>query len=306
MMTRASGNFSINDALVIAARKAAIEAANEAEATSRELERFTQVLRIVRSLLVPNEDLVTDDASHRIGESLQNEDGQITGWHVAKGDSLHPVMISDYHANVLATEHANLHGYHAFLDSVNGRNLPDDATSADAAALLRRVWADMPLVERHDWIVKSLGGRLQAYKTSPLAIPQDIESVAAINALMIAHLPDLGLKVLGYRFIERRPDETWSAEHEEDGKASDCAVSQAEAFTLCHEFVSKRACELYWASRMDIAPDDRKDDDWIQLPLADREEWISRALYLVRKEALIPAADASKSGRRSDRDKFRY
>ena len=305
-MTRTSGNLSTNDALVIAARTAAIEAANAAEATSRELERFTQVFRIARSLLVPDECLVTDDVSHRLIESLHNEKGQITGWHAMKGESSEPVTISDYHASVLAAEHASLHGYHAFLDSVNGRNLPDDATSAEAAALLRRVWADMPLVERHDWIVNALGGRLAASKTSPLAIPQDIESVVAINALMIAHLPDLGLKVLGYRFIERRPDETWSAEYEEGGKASDCAVSQAEAFTLCLQFVSKRARELYWESRMDVAPDDEKDEGWRQLPLVDREEWISRALYLVRKEALVPAVNVNKVSRRPDRDKFGY
>ena len=305
-MTRAPGNFSANDALVIAARTAAIEAANEAEATSRELERFTQVFRIVRSLLVPNEYLVSEDVSHRLLESLQNENGQIRGWRAMKGDSLHPVTISSYDANMLAAEHASLRGYHAFLDSVNGRNLPDDATSAEVFPLLRRVWADMPLVERNDWVVNALGGRLDAYKTSPLAIPEDIESVAAINALMIAHLPDLGLKVLGYRFIERRPDETWSAEYEEDGKTSDCAVSQAEAFALCLEFVSRRARELYWASRMDVAPGDDKDEGWRQLPLADREEWISRALYLVRKEALVPAVNENKASRRPDRDKFGY
>ena len=282
-MTRAPGNFSTNDALVIASRKAAIEAAKGAVASSQELERFTQVFRIVRSLLVPNEYLLTDNESHRLIEPLQNENGQITGWRAMKGDSLHPVTISVDHANILAAEHASLCGYHAFIDSVNGRNLPDDATSQEVFPLLRRVWGDMPLVERHGWIVNALGGRLDAYKASPLALPEDIESVAAINALMIAHLPDLGLKVLGHRFIERRPDETWSAEYEENGKTRDCAVSQAEAFTLCLEFVSKRARELYWESRTDVAPDDRNDEDWLQLPVADREEWISRALYLVRK-----------------------
>ena len=305
-MTRTSGNLSTNDALVIAARTAAIEAANAAEATSRELERFTQVFRIARSLLVPDECLVTDDVSHRLIESLQNENGQLTGWRAMKGDSLHPVTISDDRANILAAEHASLRGYDAFLDSVNGRNLSDDATSAEVFTLLRRVWADMPLVERHDWIVNALGDRLDAYKTSPLAIPESAERLAAINALMIAHLPGLGLKVLGHRFIERRPDETWSVEVEEDGKTTDCAVSQAEAFTLCLEFVSKRARELYWESRTDVAPDDDKDEDWRQLPLADREEWISRALYVVRKEALVSAAAANKPGRRSDRDKFGY
>ena len=305
-MTRASGNFSTNDALVIASRKAAIEAAKGAVASSQELERFTQVFRIVRSLLVPNEYLLTDNESHRLIEPLQNENGQITGWRAMKGDSLHPVTISVDHANILASEHASLCGYHAFLDSVNGRNLPDDATSQEVFPLLRRVWGDMPLVERHGWIVNALGGRLDAYKASPLALPEDIESVAAINALMIAHLPDLGLKVLGHRFIERRPDETWSAEYEENGKTSDCAVSQAEAFTLCLEFASKRARELYWESRTDVAPDDRKDEDWLQLPVADREEWISRALYLVRKGALMPVVDVSKSGRRPGRDKYGY
>ena len=305
-MTRAPGNSSINDALVTAARTTAIEAANAAEATSRELERFTQVFRIVRSLLVPNEYLVTDDVSLRLTESVQNENGQITGWNALKGNSSQPVTISDYRASILAAEHASLLGYHGFLDSINGRNLPDDVTSAEVFTLLRRVWADMPLVERHGWIVTALGDRLDAYKTSPLAISEEIENLAAINALMIAHLPDLGLKVLGHRFIERRPDETWSAEYDEDGKASDCAVSQAEAFTLCLEFVSKRARELYWASRTEVVPDDQKDEDWKQLPLADREEWISRALYLVRKEALTPAVDARKSGRRPERDKFGY
>ena len=305
-MTRAPSNFGTNDAIVIASRAAAIEAANEAEATSRELERFTQVFCIVRSLLVPNECLVTDDVSHRLLESLQNENGQITGWRATKGDSSQPVTISDNRANILAAEHASRCGYHAFLDSVNGRNLPDDATSAEAVTLLHRVWADMPLVERNDWIVNALGSRLDAYKTSPLAIPVDIESLAAINALMVAHLPDLGLKVLGHRFIERRPDETWSVEFEEDGITSDRAVSQAEAFTLCLEFVSKRARELYFESRADAAPDDDKDEVWRQLPLADREAWISRALYLVRKEALMPAVAIQKSGRRPDRDKFGY
>lgn len=304
-MKRASGNFGINDALVIAARNVALEAANAAKATSRELERFTQVFRITRSLLVPDECLVIDDQSHRLVESLQNERGQITGWRALTESSSDAVTISDYRAHTLAADYAVHLGYDAFLDSVNGRNLPNDATSAEASSLLRRVWADMPLVERNDWIVIALGDRLDAYKTAPLAIAADIESLAAINALMIAHLPDLGLKVLGHRFIERRPDETWSVEREEEGNTSDCALSQAEAFTLCQEYVSTRARELYWASRTDV-PSDDEEEDWRQLPLAVREEWISRALYLVRKEALTPAVAANKSGRRPDRDKFSY
>lgn len=305
-MTRAPGNFNINDALVTASRTAAVEAANAAEATSRELERFTEVFRIVRSLLVPNECLVTDDTTHRLIECLQNEKGQITGWRAMKGDSLNPVTISDYHANVLATEHASLCGYHAFLDSVNGRDLANDEASAEAIALLRHVWTDMPLVERNDWIVNALGNRLDGYKTSPLSIPEDIESLAAINALMIAHLPELGMKVLGHRFIERRPDETWSVEYDEGGIASDRAVSQADAFKLCLEFVSGRSREFYFGSNTDFAPEDDKDAVWRQLPLAEREEWISRALYIVRKEALMPAVALQKPGRRPDRNKFGY
>lgn len=305
-MKRAPGNFSTSDALVSAWRAEAVEAANAAEATSRELERFTQVFRIVRSLLVPNECLVIDDESHRLTESLQDENGQIAGWHATKESSSHPITISDDRANTLAAEYASLRGYQAFLESLNGKNLPDDAIAADVTSLLNRVWADMPLVERHDWIVTALGDRLEAYKTSALALPEDIESLAAINALMIAHLPDLGLKVLGHRFIERRPDETWSTEFEENGNTSDCAVSQAEAFTLCLAFVSTRARELYLESRTDAASDDDKDEAWRRLPLADREEWISRALYLVRKQALAPVVAANKFGRRPDRDKFGY
>lgn len=305
-MTRAPLNFNINDALVIAARTAAIEAANAAEATSRELERFTEVFRIVRSLLVPNECLVTDDATHRLIECLQNENGQITGWRVMKEDALNPITISDYRAHMLAAGHATLCGYRAFLDSVNGRDLPNDEASAEAITLLNRVWTALPLVERNDWIVNALGNRLDAYKTSPFAIPEEIESLAAINALLIDHLPNLGLKVLGHRFIERRPDETWSVECDEDGGISDRAISQAEAFALCLEFVSRRSREFYFGSRTDAIPDEDKDEVWQQLPLADREQWISRAIYLVRKEALTPAVSAQKSGRRSDRDRFGY
>ena len=305
-MMRAPLNFTINDALVIAARTAAIEAANAAEATSRELERFTQVFRIVRSLLVPDECLAADNATHRLLECLRNESGQITGWRAMKGDASSPITLSDYKAHILAAEHASLFGYRAFLDSVNGRDLPNDEASAEAITLLSRVWAEMPLVERNDWIVKALGSRLDAYKTSPFAIPEDIESLAAINALMIDHLPNLGLKVLGHRFIERRPDENWSVECDEDGRISDRAISQAEAFALCREFVSRRAREFCVGSRTDVVPDEDKDEVWQQLPLADREHWISRAIYLVRKEALTPAVSVQKSGRRSDRDRFGY
>ena len=75
-MTRAPGNFGTNDALVVASRTAAIEAANEAEATSRELERFTQIFRIARALLVPNETLVTDDVSIALSSLCRTKMGR--------------------------------------------------------------------------------------------------------------------------------------------------------------------------------------------------------------------------------------
>ena len=239
--------------------------------------------RIHRSFLRPDEVLEPSTQRLRIVEpAKKNTHGAVLRWYVRDEIGHRDCLMSECDLSDIVASHINSLAYRCFISEVENVCEGVFANNSSSAALAREQlgrirWTRASVEERHGWVHRCLSDRLEIYPSSPGYISPYVENRVDMNLRGIYALPNLEPEVYGHRFNSRDDDGMWSVSLAPGRGKDNFLLPEYGVFDLCRTYVHEVATREYFKETADArAGADYRRLDF--LSVADREEWVARAL----------------------------